>query len=96
MPSNDLPLKDVLKAYINESKKFKTRLYQAKVNDYWQKTMSPSILRYTTEVKIYREKLYLKITSAPLRQELMLGREKIKDMMNEMLDEEYIKDVVIR
>ncbi|MEN0045717.1 MAG: DUF721 domain-containing protein [Bacteroidota bacterium] len=96
MPSNDLPLKEALKAFINESKTFKAKLYQAKVKDHWQKAMSPSILRYTTEVKVYRQKLYLKITSAPLRQELMYGKDKIKGMMNEMLGEEYIKEVVIR
>lgn len=96
MPSNDLPLKDALKAFINESKTFKAKLYQAKVKSYWQKTMSPSILRYTVEVKIYRQKLYIKIMSAPLRQELTYGKDKIKEMMNEMLGESYIKDVVIR
>jgi len=96
MPANDITLKDALKVFLNDSKKIKKRLFQAKVKDFWAKSMGNSIIRHTTEVKIYREKLYISITSAPLRQELSYGKDKIKKMMNEMLGEEYVKDVVIR
>jgi len=96
MPSNDLTLKDALKAYVNESKKFKKRLYQSKVKAHWEKSMGNSIVRYTKEIKIYRKKLFISITSAPLRQELSYGKDKIKNMMNEMLEEDYIQDVVLR
>lgn len=96
IPNNELTLKEVLQTYLNESKKFKRRLYQAKVKQHWEQAMSKSIVRYTTDIKIYRRKLYLSISSAPLRQELTYGRDKILTMMNELLGEAYLKEVVVR
>ncbi|MEM0993385.1 MAG: DUF721 domain-containing protein [Bacteroidota bacterium] len=96
MPSNDLTLKDALKVFIEDSKKFKHRLYQAKVKAHWTKTMGNSIVRHTTEVKIYRKKLFISVNSAPLRQELSYGKDKIQAMMNEMLGEPFLEGVVIR
>ena len=45
---------------------------------------------------MYRKKLYITVDSAPLRQELSYGREKIKKVMNEELGEDYIEEVIIR
>ncbi|MEM1324871.1 MAG: DciA family protein [Bacteroidota bacterium] len=95
-PSNELTLKEAMQAFVNSSKKLKKRLYQAKVEQYWQDTMSPAIIRYTKEIKVYRGKLYISITSAPLREELMYGKEKILALMNEHLGENYLSAVVIR
>ena len=38
MPANDLTLKDALKVFIEDSKKFKRRLYQAKIKEHWTRT----------------------------------------------------------
>ncbi|MEM9884953.1 MAG: DUF721 domain-containing protein [Bacteroidota bacterium] len=96
MPANDLTLKDALKIFVEDSKKFKRRLYQAKIKAHWTKTMGTSIVNYTTEIKIYRKKLFISISSAPLRQELSYGKDKILEMMNEMLGETFLEEVVVR
>ena len=57
--------------------------------------MGPSINKYTTQITVRRNKLFVTIESAPLKQELSFGKEKIKKMINEELGEEYIQDVVI-
>ena len=62
----------------------------------WPELMGPAIAKYTTEVRVYRRKLYVSISSAPLRQELSMGTEKIKDLINDTLGEEYLEGVIVR
>ena len=54
------------------------------------------LLAYTTDLNIRGKKLYVSINSSSLKQELSMGREKIKKIINEELGEEYIEDVIIR
>ncbi|MEM8908872.1 MAG: DUF721 domain-containing protein [Bacteroidota bacterium] len=91
---NDQKLKDVLKEMVN-SKKLKPKLHQTKIKATWEEMMGPSISKYTTQISVRRQKLYLTISSAPLKQELSFGKEKIRKMMNETLGEEYIEEVII-
>lgn len=92
---NEYTLKEALKAMI-EQYKIKGKLNQNRIRSLWSKLMGPSISSYTSEIKMYRKKLYITVDSAPLRQELSYGREKIKEVMNEELGEDYIEEVIIR
>ena len=91
---NDQKLGEVLKEMMN-SKKLKPKLNQVKVKSLWETMMGPSINKYTRQLSLKRNKLYVSIDSAPLKQELSYGKEKIKKMLNEELGEEYIKEVII-
>jgi len=94
-PHNQYTLKEALKAMI-EQYRLKGQLNQKRVQTAWARLMGPSITGYTREVKMYRKKLYISVNSAPLRQELSYGKEKIRRMLNEELGEEYIEEVIIR
>lgn len=93
--SNDRPLKEVLKEMI-EVYRLKSKLHQTKIQSLWTKVMGPAIANYTTEITVRKNKLYLRISSASLRQELTYGRDKIKKMLNEEIGEEFIEEVIIR
>jgi len=92
---NDQHLKDVLKEMV-EKYRLRSKLNQTKIKALWNDLMGPSISRYTTEINIRGKKLYVGINSASLRQELSMGRDKIRKIINEELGEEYIQEVVIR
>jgi len=94
--TNDQSLKEILQDMVGASSKMKVNLYKAKVNAFWKSQMGPAIGKYTTELRLYRRTLYISISSAALRQELSYGKEKIRNMVNEELGEEYVEDVVIR
>ncbi len=94
-PNNEMTLKEALKAMI-EQYRLKGRLTQNRVKALWARLMGPSIAGYTKEIRLHRKKLYLTIESAPLRQELSYGREKIRKMLNAELGEELIEEVIIR
>jgi predicted nucleic acid-binding Zn ribbon protein len=79
-----------------ETYRLKNRLNQTKIQQLWSSVMGNSISRHTSDLKVRKNKLYITIESAPLRQELAFGRDKIRRMMNQELGEEYLEEVVIR
>jgi len=91
---NEKTLKEALHAMIDQYR-LKNKLNQTRIRSHWEALMGPSIARYTRDIKMGRKKLYIYIDSAPLKQELSMGKEKIRRMLNEALGEEYIKEVVI-
>lgn len=93
--SEEQELKIVLQKML-EVYKLKGKLNQSRVKTLWSEMMGPAITKHTTEVKVFREKLYVSLDSAALRQELSFGRDKILKMMNRELGEAYLKEVIIR
>jgi len=75
--------------------KLKPKLFEAQVKTAWPNLMGKTIAGYTSEVRLHKGILYLRITSAPLRNELSYAKEKIKKILNEELGEEYITEVRI-
>lgn len=96
MKKYEQTLKDVLQEMIDGSGKMKVKLHQTKINTVWPQLMGTTIANYTKEIKLYNNKLFLTINSAPLKQELSYSKHKIINMLNEELGEEYIKEVVLR
>ncbi len=92
---NDQPIKAVLEAMVQEYK-LKGKLHQTKIQKFWEEVMGTTINNYTRQIKLRGKKLYITIDSASLKQELSFGREKLKNVLNQELGEEYIEDVVIR
>ncbi|MEM6380297.1 MAG: DUF721 domain-containing protein [Bacteroidota bacterium] len=93
--SEEQELKLVLQKML-EVYKIKGKLNQSRVKTLWSEMMGPAINKHTTEIKVFRERLYVTIDSAPLRQELSYGRDKILRNLNKELGETYLKEVVIR
>lgn len=92
---NDQILKDVLKDMVDRYK-LRPKLNQTKIKSLWSKLMGPSISGYTKDIHVRGKKLFIQIDSASLRQELSMGKDKIKKIINEELGEEYIETVIIR
>lgn len=92
---NETNLKAAIRAMLDHYK-LQGRYQQTRLKQLWPTIMGPSIAQYTTDIKIYRNVFYVSISSAPLKQELSMGKDKIKKMLNEELGEDYVKDVVIR
>jgi predicted nucleic acid-binding Zn ribbon protein len=93
--TNEQSVKDVLKEML-ETYRLKSRLNETRIRELWTEVMGAVVAGYTTDIKLRRNKLFVSITSAPLRQELNYGRDKIARNMNEALGEELIKEVEVR
>ncbi len=92
---NDKPIKDVLKDF-GAQKKISSGFYNSKIMNIWKQKMGPAINNYTKDVRFVKGTLYINITSAPLKQELQMGRSKIVSLINKELQGDFVKNVVIR
>lgn len=92
---NDQPIKDVLKDLMSQ-RQLRSKLKLTKIRSSWPELMGPTISGYTTEISLRKRTLYISLNSAPLKQELSMGKEKILRLMNETLGEEFLEAVVIR
>lgn len=93
--TNEQNIKDVLKDLV-ETYRLKSKLTQSKVENLWAQLMGKTVVEYTTELKIRNQKLYVSVNSAPLRQELSYNRAQILINLNEKLEEEYLKEIIIK
>lgn len=92
---NEFTLAEAMQAMLREYK-LGPQLNEMRVRTLWAELMGKTINTYTSQLSVRKGVLYLSILSAPLRQELSYAKDKIRDMLNAELGEDYIKDVVIR
>ncbi|KAA6350687.1 hypothetical protein EZS27_001915 [termite gut metagenome] len=72
-----------------------TPLYERRLIESWDK-LSPAITSYTKELYIRNQILYVHLTSAVLRQELMMNREALVHHLNERIGARVITNIVFR
>ncbi|MBR5204393.1 MAG: DUF721 domain-containing protein [Bacteroidaceae bacterium] len=67
------------------------RLVQA-----WREVVGPAISRYTSNLYIKNQILYVHLTSSVLRQELMMGREMLVRSLNQQVGAQVIVNIIFR
>ena len=93
--SNQSTVGDVLKQIIQVNK-LQPGMDQMDVKEAWQNLLGNGVNSYTKNIALRGSTLYVELTSSVLREELSHGKSKIIAMINEELQREVIKDVVLR
>ncbi|PKA83791.1 uncharacterized protein DUF721 [Ulvibacter sp. MAR_2010_11] len=86
---------DVLKNFV-ASNKLQKGLDKISAKEAWAKVLGEPIGKYTTEVLLDRDTLYVQLSSSVLREELTYGKEKIIRLLNEELGKDLIKKLILR
>lgn len=86
---------DVLKQFIQKNK-LEKGLDAVDVKQAWINLMGAGVNNYTQEVTLKNGVLYVWLTSAVLREELLYGKQKIIKMMNEEVGKIVVNDLVLR
>jgi hypothetical protein len=73
----------------------KDKFMEVRVKNYWHEQMGPTISEFTKNIFVKNKKLFIQLSATSLRQELSYAKDKIKKMMNDLLDEEYLEDVIL-
>jgi hypothetical protein len=87
---------DVLKDFISSRRKLEKGLNKVSAQDAWRTVMGEVISKYTTQVLLERDTLFVQLSSSVLREELSYGKEKILKLLNEELGKELLKKLVLR
>jgi predicted nucleic acid-binding Zn ribbon protein len=86
---------EALKQFLQGSR-IKGSIQALQVEEVWEQIMGKTIARYTDSIRIIDKTLFITTSVAPLKQELVFQREKIKLRVNEALGQNVINDVVIK
>ncbi len=66
------------------------------IGEIWEQIMGKTIAGYTDKLQIIGNKLIITTHVAPLKNELVYQREKIMQRVNEALNQEIVKEVIIQ
>ena len=90
--SNCEPLKDILLAFLREEG-LETPLLEYRIAQAWPEVMGATVGRDTRQVFVREGKLQVKLSSAPLRQNLMMEHKRIAQKLNDHVGSFVISDV---
>ena len=62
----------------------------------WEKTVGPMISKHTTDIYIVGKKLYIKVDSSPLKQELLYSQTKLIKDLNAQVGKNVIEEIVLK
>ena len=85
-------IKDLVMQNLRENG-LETPLLQKRLVDAWPAVAGPSVARFTREVSIYNQVLYVKLSSPVLRTELSMRRQTFIDKLNHIVGARIITDV---
>ncbi len=88
-------LGEVLRQFA-KTNKLEKGLDSAKAEALWAKLLGSGVQAYTESVQLVGETLYVGLSSSVLREELSYGKDNIITMLNEALEKECIKKLVLR
>ena len=86
---------DAIKQFLNQSR-LKGSIQALQIEDIWENVMGKTISRYTEKIKVIDKTLFISTNVAPLKQELIYQKDKIKLRINEALGERVIENIVIQ
>lgn len=85
----------VILQYLRETG-LETPLNEHRLIQAWGTVLGPVVSRYTKELRIYNQVLFVTITSAALRNELMMRRAELTARLNAEVGAQVITQIVLR
>lgn len=86
---------EALKQFLKNSR-LNGYMQAIQIEQVWEQIMGKTIAKYTEDIKIHGNKLYITTSVAPLRNELLFQKDNIIKQVNEALGEKVVKEVVIK
>lgn len=93
--SNDQPIGEVIRELL-ESYRLEAKLNQARVINAWEEVTGKMIFKHTQDLYIKGSKLFVKLDSPALKNELTYSKGKIIELLNKEAGGEVISDIVFR
>lgn len=90
--SNQQSLKEALEALV-DSFGLRSKLDEQAIREAWERMVGDMIARHTTDLKLRKDILHVKVDSAPLRHELSFMRSALIELINRELGRCVVKEV---
>ncbi|MEI6815361.1 MAG: DUF721 domain-containing protein [Bacteroidota bacterium] len=92
--TNEQSLKDVIQDLLN-AYKLKGKLNEFRLVKSWEKVMGTTIASRTSDIFIRNQTLFIRIASAPLKNQLFLSKTEVMKMLNDEAGEIIITNMVL-
>jgi len=92
---SEVSIQEAMQQFLEQSK-LKQRVRALEIKDVWEDLMGKTIAKYTEDIKLINQQLIITTSMAPLKQELIFQREKIRNRINELFHEHAVKEVIIK
>ncbi len=92
---NDQPIQDVLYKMMRQGP-LKKGFYDSQVKKIWTEKIGKLIQPQTVKIFFNSGTIYLTLNSAPLRNELLMGKDKLIESFNKELGDDVVKNIVLR
>ena len=86
---------EAIKKFLERSQ-IRNGIQALQIEDVWEQIMGKTIARYTENLKIINDTLFITTAVAPLKQELIFQKEKIIQRVNEALGQRVIGKIVVQ
>ena len=91
----EFSISDAIQQFLDQSR-IKGDIQALQIEDAWEQIMGKTIARYTDKLQIIGDKLIITTNVAPLKNELIYQKDKIKQRVNEALGQRVVNEVVIQ
>jgi hypothetical protein len=88
-------LKEAMKQFLDSSR-IKGGIQALQIGDVWEEIMGKTVARYTDKLQIIGDKLIITTHVAPLKNELLYQKDKIRQRVNEALGQKIVNEVIVQ
>ena len=85
-----------MKSMMKENSRFSDGLQKQNIASIWAAVLGSTIAHYTNSIRLEKKTLYVSISSAALRNELVYEKEKLIAKINKELVHRSIEELIIR
>ncbi len=79
-----------------EKSHWKPKVIELRMKQEWEAIAGKTISKYTRNINLYNRKLTIYTDVAPLKQELMLGKEQLAIRINEYFEEKVVDEIIVK
>jgi len=88
-----IPLKEGLEALVR-AYRLQGKLNEVTVVSSWERVMGKAVALKTQEVYVNKGRLFVRLSSAPLKHELLMAKTRVAELINAEVGEVVVKEVV--
>ena len=89
------PIKNIIESFV-EQDSISDGIFNIKIQKAWENAVEKKILDYTKEIYVKGEILYIRVSNPILKQEILYSRQKVINLINEELEKDLIKKIVLK
>ena len=89
------PIKNIIESFV-EQDSISDGIFNIKIQKAWENAVEKKILDYTKEIYVKGDILYIKVSNPILKQEILYSRQKVINLINEELEKDLIKNIVLK